>query len=241
MASFDPLAAQYARGRPRYPAELFAWLASLVPGHELAWDCGTGNGQAALGLAQHFAHVVATDVSAEQLRHAGHHPHVRYLLAPVERSGLNPGSVDLVTAASAAHWFDLRAFAAEVARVTRPGSVLAVWTYAPGNVLPPFHDVFRRFWGRMRPWFGGGDLVDDGYRSLVLPGHPVEAPAFEVRADWSEEQVLAYVRSWNAFHVYCRETGDDPLPALASELTPIFGQERALPFRMPLHLRVQRL
>ena len=51
---FAPLADGYARARPRYPAELFAWLAGLVPRRELAWDCGTGNGQAALGLAKHF-------------------------------------------------------------------------------------------------------------------------------------------------------------------------------------------
>lgn len=45
---------QYAQYRPKYPAELYAFLASLAPARSLAWDCGTGNGQAALGLAKHF-------------------------------------------------------------------------------------------------------------------------------------------------------------------------------------------
>jgi SAM-dependent methyltransferase len=48
---FSAQAAAYARYRPAYPASLFDFLASCCRDHGLAWDCGTGNGQAALGLA----------------------------------------------------------------------------------------------------------------------------------------------------------------------------------------------
>ena len=44
----------YAQYRPKYPAEIYSYLASLAPGRSLAWDCGTGNGQAAIGLADYF-------------------------------------------------------------------------------------------------------------------------------------------------------------------------------------------
>ena len=241
---FNPLAAGYARGRPRYPAELFAWLAGVAPRRELAWDCGTGNGQAAAGLAGHFDRVVATDVSAEQLGHAAPHPRIAYRAAPAERSGLDAGTVDLVTAAAAAHWFDLPAFGAEVLRVVRPGGVLAVFSYHVGRVAPPFQEVFHRFyWERMKPWFApGAVLVDEGYRTLALPGTAVTAPAFEVAASWTLPDVLDFAGSWSAVRAYRQETGEDPLPALAAELTPIFGDGRpVLPFRMPLHLRVQRV
>jgi SAM-dependent methyltransferase len=241
---FAPLAGGYVRGRPRYPAELFAWLAGLLPRRELAWDCGTGNGQAALGLAAHVSQVVATDVSAEQLRHALPHPRVVYRVAPAERSGLDPGSADLVTAAAAAHWFDLPAFGTEVSRVMRPGGVLAVFSYHVGRVAPPFGEAFHRFyWDRMKPWFApGAVLVDEGYRTLELPGTPIPAPGFQVSAAWNLAEVLAFAASWSAVRVYREETGDDPIPPLAAELAPIFGDpDRALPFRMPLHLRVQRL
>lgn len=58
---FSPLARSYAAFRPAHPGELFAWLASVVLRRDLAWDTATGNGQAALGLAEHFERVVATD------------------------------------------------------------------------------------------------------------------------------------------------------------------------------------
>jgi len=241
---FAPLAKTYARARPRYPAEMFAWLAGLVPRHDLAWDCGTGNGQAALGLAAHFPRVVATDISAEQLRHASPHPHIAYRVAPAERSGLDPGSVDVATSAVAVHWFDLTAFGAEVVRVMRPGGVLAVFTYHVGRVAPPFAEVFHRFyWERMKPWFAAGaDLVDAGYRTVPLPGAPVQAPDFSVGAEWTLGDLLDFAASWSAVHRYREEVGEDPLPALAAELAPIFSDgDHPLPFRMPLHLRVQRL
>jgi len=79
---------RYATYRPDYPAPLFTWLAGLCPEHESAWDCATGSGQAALGLAPHFRNVVATDASTEQVRHAQPHPRIGYRVAPAEASGL---------------------------------------------------------------------------------------------------------------------------------------------------------
>jgi hypothetical protein len=64
---FSAQADYYAQYRPRYPAELFAYLAGIAPGHELAWDAGTGNGQAALGLAAHFAWFVGPCTCASDI------------------------------------------------------------------------------------------------------------------------------------------------------------------------------
>src|SRR5690606_4114436 len=64
---FSQIAASYAQYRPQYPPTLYAYLAQNAPGRALAWDCATGNGQAALGLAAYFDQVIATDASAEQI------------------------------------------------------------------------------------------------------------------------------------------------------------------------------
>uniref|UniRef100_A0A0A9CHI1 Methyltransferase domain-containing protein n=1 Tax=Arundo donax TaxID=35708 RepID=A0A0A9CHI1_ARUDO len=76
---FTKQAAVYAAARPVYTKELFSKLAALTAHHRLAWDVGTGNGQAAIGVAEHYDVVVATDVSAEQLQHAAAHLKVRYV------------------------------------------------------------------------------------------------------------------------------------------------------------------
>ena len=52
---FSDRAEAYSRHRPRYPDSLFEHLARLAPAPDHAWDCATGNGQAATGLVEHFA------------------------------------------------------------------------------------------------------------------------------------------------------------------------------------------
>src|SRR5574338_205042 len=78
----------YALHRPRYPEEVYAYLASLAPGRSLAWDCGTGNGQAAIGLAKYFDRIHATDASAEQISRAQQHDKVEYRVEPAEHVSL---------------------------------------------------------------------------------------------------------------------------------------------------------
>jgi hypothetical protein len=70
---FSDAAEDYQAYRPKYPEDLFSYLNSLSPGHDLAWDCATGNGQAALGLTPYFDAIVATDASRQQIAKA--HPH----------------------------------------------------------------------------------------------------------------------------------------------------------------------
>ncbi|KAL9459619.1 hypothetical protein AB3S75_002928 [Citrus x aurantiifolia] len=71
---FNKQAKLYLDARPTYPREWYSMLASLTTHHLLAWDAGTGNGQAALGVVEHYEQVIATDVSEEQLKHAMPHP-----------------------------------------------------------------------------------------------------------------------------------------------------------------------
>ena len=106
---FSAQSADYVRHRPLYPRELIAFLAGLG-GRRLAWDCATGNGQAAIALAGHFDRVIATDASSAQIEAAIAHPDVSYHVATAEESGLTADSADLVTVGQALHWFDTGRF-----------------------------------------------------------------------------------------------------------------------------------
>ena len=70
---FSGHADRYGAYRPTYPAALFEYLASLCPCHDLAWDCATGNGQAAHALVSFFRSVVATDARERQIAQARPH------------------------------------------------------------------------------------------------------------------------------------------------------------------------
>jgi len=241
---FSPLAGRYARSRPTYPRELYEHLAGLLDRRDLAWDAATGNGQAARGLAEHFTRVIATDISAEQIRHAPPQRAIEYRVAPSEHAGLDAGSVDLVTVAAAAHWFDMTAFAAEVRRVTRPGSVLAIWTYHVGIMKPPFDRLFDRFYRDVvGPYFAAGArLVDQLYATLPLPGRPIEPPRLDVTASWNLAQMVDFIHSWSGSSVYRETTGRDPVNVIADQLQALWGpRDRVHALAWPLHVRLARL
>jgi len=217
---FSGNSADYASYRPGYPAGLFAWLARQVPNLCCAWDCATGSGQAAQGLAGYFQSVVATDASADQIAQAHPHPGVAYRVAPAEASGLPAASVDLVVVAQAAHWFDLAAFYAEARRVLVPGGGLALWCYerlsvdeAVDEVVADFYDgELATFWPPERRH------VESGYRELPFPFHEVAVPAFAMEACWRLDQLMGYFATWSAVKAYRRERNCDPLPALRARL-----------------------
>src|SRR5205809_3213153 len=101
---FSQQAIDYARFRPQYPRELFQHIASLAPNDQLALDCATGNGQAAVALAEFFEKVIALDASEEQIASAQPQPNVEFRVAPAEATGLPAHSCDAVTVAQALHW-----------------------------------------------------------------------------------------------------------------------------------------
>lgn len=188
--------------------------------------------------------VIATDASEEQIRHAVRDPRIEYRVAASERSGLAETSMDLVTVASAVHWFDLDAFSREVRRVARPGGVLAVWSYHVGRCEAPFDEIFRRFYRDvLAPYFPrGAKFVDERYETLALPGEPIEMPPFCVRAEWTLDRLLGFIESWSGVQEYRRAEGRDPVAPRVPELKALWGAldaPRAL--RWPLILRVSRL
>ncbi len=236
---FSSLATDYARYRPRYPEVLFRYLSEQAPSRSLAWDCATGNGQAALGLAEFFDRVVATDASESQLAHAQRHPRVEYRRATAEHSGLDAASVDLVTVAQALHWFDLEKFYAEVRRVVRPGGCLAVWTYALFQCDPAADAAIRDFYERTLGdyWTPERRLVEQGYRTLPFPFEETKTPEFVMESRWNLEQVLGYLGTWSALKRYREAKGSDPLPELAEGLRRAWGKEEVRPLRWPISLR----
>ena len=238
---FSTVSAGYAAFRPAYPELLFAWLASVTPLHRLAWDCATGSGQAAVALAAHFERVVATDASSSQILAARAHPRIDYRVALADSSGLDDNSVDLVTVAQALHWFDIKRFFEESRRVLVPGGLLAVWSYGrlvvegaevDALVQEFYHGVVGPFWPAERA------LVDSGYRDIVLPFQPLQAPLFEMTAFWSLSELLGYIRTWSATARYIEANGIDPVEQLGEQLSACWGRgERLRKVSWPLVVR----
>jgi SAM-dependent methyltransferase len=240
---FSGHADQYGAFRPSYPDELFAQLASLCPTNELAWDCATGNGQAAAGVAARFQTVVATDASRRQLEEAREIANGHYVVAAAERAPLPDRSVDLITVAQAIHWFALDRFYAEVRRVLRPGGVIACWCYPLHEVTPGVDVVIHRLYNDIvgEYWPPERKIVEEEYRTLPFPFEEVKLPAFAMSLRWDLERMLGYLGTWSSVQRYRKHRGRDPLELIRDDLAAAWGDPRQEhTIRWPLHLRVGR-
>jgi SAM-dependent methyltransferase len=240
---FSAIAPGYASYRPRYPEELFEYLAEVAPRRDLAWDCGAGSGQATLALVRHFAAVIATDASARQLAEAPQHPRVEQRVAPAESSGIADASIDLVAVAQALHWFDLERFFGEARRVLVPGGVLAVWTYGlqrvDGGAIDQllhrfYHETIGPYWAPERR------LVESGYSTIAMPFEDFEVPSFAMTALWTLPELLGYLRTWSATRRYVEELGHDPVGPLEQKVAAHWGDAERRVVEWPMAVRAGR-
>jgi SAM-dependent methyltransferase len=231
----------YREARPTYPPQLFTWLAQQTPDRELAWDCGCGNGQATVALADHFARVIGTDPSATQINAAEARPNVDYRVEPAEHSSLVGASASLITVAQALHWFDHAAFYTEVKRVLKPKGLLAAWTYSDCATGDPaidrikdklYVDLTGPYWPPERVH------VDTGYKTLPFPFVDIPTPAFPMTASWNVDHLLAYFRSWSATQRHIKAKNEDPVALIEPDLRAAWGDAtRRRDVRWQFHLR----
>ena len=224
---FSFKAEDYSKYRPQYPKRLFEYLSMIVGENYRAWDCATGNGQAAIGLTPYFKEIIATDISKEQIANCIPHRKIKYYKAPAENSGIASGSVDLITAATAIHWFDREKFFKEAKRVLKPGGILAVWNYTSFTSISPEIDAII---GRLNEKILGPKywpeqaykIFQKGY-TFKFPFKELYAPDIIMTQNWSMTNVVKYLHTWSGVQVYIKKNKKDPVEIIYDSLKAAWG------------------
>ena len=241
---FSEQAGVYAKYRPTYPQDLFDYILGFVHERKTAWDCGTGNGQAAVVLGGYFENVEATDISESQLKNAVQKENVHYRISPAEQTPFAVNSFDLITVATAYHWFDRKAFHAEATRVGKPGAVIAVWAYnivqcedaAVNQIIDHFYyDVIYAYWDKERRH------VEQSYATVEFDFAPLPSKDFFIEQTWKKEELLGYVSSWSSVQNYRNQNGASSLPLLENGLNEVWPEGETRSFRFPLFLKIGRI
>ncbi len=237
---FSKQAADYAKFRPRYPREMFEYLGSVARNRQLAWDCGTGNGQAAVGLASVFDRVIATDASEKQIANAQSHQIVEYRVAAAENSGIGSETIDLIMVAQALHWFDLDRFYAEARRVLKPDGVLAASAYNLLHIEPAIDVVVNRYYYEVvGPFWPPERRLIEQFADLPFPFQEIDTPKFEMIASWDLDHLVGYLRTWSSTQRFIAAKGEDPVKEISDELGSAWGTpEQMRNVSWPLTLRV---
>lgn len=237
---FSTASDKYHKYRPGYPTELFQWLAAISNGHDLAWDCATGTGQAARQLAPLYKRIIATDASRQQINQAETAANIHYSVATETNPNIADNSLDLLTIAQAIHWFDTGIFFREVTRVMKPGGVLAIWGY---NLLHINHEIDEiindLYWNTLSGyWPEERRILEQGYSTFELPFTEIQTPEFEMTQQWSLEQLLGYLGTWSAVRRYMKDKRENPLERVRKSIHALWTENEALPITWPLTLRV---
>ena len=202
-SSFGGRAELYAEARPGYPDEAVRWLVGTTPCRVLELGAGTGKLTRALTAIGHD--VVACEPSAEMLQVLRRTaPTARPVAARAEQIPLPAGSVDVVVAAQAYHWFDTDRALPEIARVLRSGGALAlVWNTADRSV----------------PWVGR--LLDrlraeDVTAADPLAGSPLFSPSEHfVRRHWQQVDKASLRGLAESHSTYAVMPGDEQAEVLS--------------------------
>ncbi|XP_023278860.1 putative methyltransferase DDB_G0268948 [Seriola lalandi dorsalis] len=184
--------------------------------HVLAVDLGCGTGQNSRLLAPHFRQVVGIDVSECQLEEAKAvpgYPNITYRNGTAEELPFADGSVDLLTAASAAHWFDRSRFLAEASRVLKPRGCMALLGFS--DTATRFHyqncgerlsRIYEEVKQVLRPYTSSPVAVSDGkleelYSAIPFPDKQ-RIEGIRAKSVIPVRNVVGFVESWSMFQAY---------------------------------------
>ena len=229
----------YAQFRPTYPQKLFDYILQFVEDRKCAWDCATGNGQAANVLADYFEKVEASDISEAQINNAVKKQNITYHICPAEETSFADNSFDLITVAQAYHWLNWKKFHDEATRVGRPNGVIAIWTYNlllsdDGKVNKIIQQITGPYWDYERKY------VDDGYATVDFDFGPLPSKNFQTIVKWNREQLKGFFQSWSAVQKYIKTHGQNPVNLIEKDLDAVWKENEQKEIRFPVFLRIGR-
>jgi ubiquinone/menaquinone biosynthesis C-methylase UbiE len=240
---FSKQSKAYAAFRPTYPEELYQFIFSHLNHQNVAWDCGTGNGQVARHLARYFDKVYATDISQQQIDHAFSADNIEYTVCQAEQTPFAENQFDLITVGQALHWINTDEFYREAQRTARPEALLAVWGYALLSIEEKIDKCFLDFYhNTVGPyWDSARKLVEEEYRTIPFPFRLIPSPKFKITVPWTLEEFAGYVTSWSATQQYINIIGQDPVPVFIETLKQYWnpGEKKIVTF--PLFLKLGKV
>jgi len=240
--NFSSQSAGYVRYRPVYPQQLYDFIFQHIADKQAAWDCGTGNGQAAKELAKVFDKVYATDISPKQIENAIRDDNIFYSVQQAERTNFPDNSFDLITVAQALHWFRFDDFYSELKRVAKPNAVFAAWTYSLlrisneiDSLIGEHHfNILGNYWDAERKY------VDEEYRNIPFPFTKINTPFFSIEYEWTTEELEGYLNTWSGLQKFIAANQYNPVDELMIRIKPFWKQEK-MQIRFPVHLLIGRI
>ncbi len=231
----------YARYRPHYSPEVYSFILQFVKQKHRALDCGTGNGQAASVLSNYFEKIDAIDISEKQILNAVKRPNISYRVSPADKTVFEADSFDLITCATAIHWFSFDDFYAEIKRVAKHEAVFACWAYDLVRTdNDEINQLIRDFYGKTvkQYWDAERSHVDNLYKTIPFPFREIPNPGFHTVLTWNIDTLDGYINTWSAVQHYIRKNNTNPVNDLIKTMRERTGTDIKLTVTFPVFMRI---
>jgi ubiquinone/menaquinone biosynthesis C-methylase UbiE len=242
--NFSKQSSFYKKYRPNYPIELINDILRITSGRDYCWDCGTGNGQVAIELSNHFKTVYATDSSEKQIVNAFKRENIEYSVGRSEETAFNKSQFDLITVAQALHWFDFKAFNQEINRVAKNGATVAIWGYGLLRIETSIDLLIERFYkDTIGPyWNKERKYVDAEYATIALDFKEISLKKkYQIKTKWTLEDLEGYLNSWSSVQNYIAKHSENPIDEIIERIGQHWGQKTVKEIRFPIFTRIGRI
>ncbi|KAN0034443.1 hypothetical protein ACTFIV_000956 [Dictyostelium citrinum] len=212
---FGKVSESYKNFRPTYNDELYSIIDSYCDDkRDLAIDVGAGSGQATVKLAKYFKKVIGFEPSEYQLKHAEPTDTVEYRLSAAEKIDLPSGSVDLITVATAVHWFNLQEFYKESKRLLRENGSLIIWCYGSLKIInnEELQKIHENYWAPEIKY------INDEYVDIRPTYENTTRKTITLDKIMSINDMVGMYSSWSSYAKYIKEGNKDFLPDIKKSL-----------------------
>nr|CAG8522133.1 2392_t:CDS:2 [Entrophospora candida]CAG8523115.1 15726_t:CDS:2 [Entrophospora candida] len=257
FSNIDYNSAAYNAYRPTYPQKLFEKIYNYHKSHngsfDAALDVATGTGQVTQVLADSFKKVYGVDSSATMLENAVKKSNITYSISTAENlNQFDDSSIDLLTVAEAAHWFDLPKFLEESYRVLKSpssssggGGTLAIWGYSY-NLFDNYPTASELLIDHYIDLMGdykekeGRLILENLYRGFEIPERLFKNVKFEIydgtkeseqyrlmEADWTVSQFEKYLKTSSCYKTFLSKNpnAEDPVNKFMARIKKVEGWE----------------
>lgn len=226
----------YKNIRPSYPDDLILYLKRTFSDACTVLDCGTGNGQVAIKLAEHFSNIIAIDYQENQIKNAIKKNNIQYLVMQSEDLKIENNSVDMITCASSLHWFNLDKFYSECNRVMKPKSGIAAWSYTwPKTKNDILAQKLSRLLEKVYQYLPSETLLHiNMYRTIDFPFNKIHAPSFTIHKLWTCNDICKFFMTWASILEYIESIDNNLIIDFKKSILDVFPDNVVFEIELPI-------
>ncbi|KAM9991287.1 hypothetical protein ACTFIZ_004692 [Dictyostelium cf. discoideum] len=208
---FGSVSESYKNFRTTYNDELYSIIDSYCDEkRDLAIDIGAGSGQATVKLAKYFKKVIGK----KSIKICRKGRQCEYRLSAAEKIDLPTGSVDLITVATAVHWFNLPVFYEESKRLLRENGSLIIWCY---NLFEIKNDESQKIFENPHQT----KHIQNGYADIKPTFDNTIRKNITVETLMPIDSLIGMISSLSSYLAYIKEGNKDVLPDFKQSLMDI--------------------